>query len=396
MVDTMIQRVRQRAAVLRALRRGRVVALVGPRQSGKTTLVRSLVPARSPNYFDLEDPRSLARLMEPMTALAPLRGLVVIDEVQRRPDLFPVLRVLADRRPLPARFLVLGSASPDLLRQTSESLAGRLETIVIGGFTPEEAGARRLPALWRRGGFPRALLALSEAASLAWRQQFVQTYVERDIPQFGVSIPAPTLLRFWTMVAHYHGGIWNAAEAARSMGVSEPTARRYLDLLSSLFLVRQLQPWHENLKKRQVKAPKVYVRDSGILHALLGIGSERELASHPKVGASWEGAAIEWVLDVIQPEAAYFWATHQGAELDLLVVRRGRRYGIEVKRQDAPSLTSSMRIALADLRLDHLTVLYPGDEPYSLAPHVSVVPMSSLVTRDASSLLGRSRPRRSG
>jgi hypothetical protein len=392
----MIQRVRQRAAVLRALRRGRVVALVGPRQSGKTTLARSLVPARSPNYFDLEDPRSLARLLEPMTALAPLRGLVVIDEVQRRPDLFPVLRVLADRRPLPARFLVLGSASPDLLRQTSESLAGRLETIVIGGFTPEEAGARRLPALWRRGGFPRALLALSEAASLAWRQQFVQTYVERDIPQFGVSIPTPTLLRFWTMVAHYHGGIWNAAEAARSMGVSEPTARRYLDLLSSLFLVRQLQPWHENLKKRQVKAPKVYVRDSGILHALLGIGSERELASHPKVGASWEGAAIEWVLDVLQPESAHFWATHQGAELDLLVVRSGRRYGFEVKRQDAPTLTPSMRIALTDLRLDHLTVLYPGDEPYALAPNVSVVPMSSLVTRDTSSLLGRSRPRRSG
>lgn len=392
----MIPRVRQRAGVLRALRRGRVVALVGPRQSGKTTLARSLVPARSPNYFDLENPQSLARLMEPMTALAPLRGLVVIDEVQRRPDLFPVLRVLADRRPLPARFLVLGSASPDLLRQTSESLAGRLETIFIGGFMPDEAGARRLPALWRRGGFPRALLAPSEAASMAWRQQFVQTYVERDIPQFGISIPAPTLLRFWAMVAHYHGGVWNSAEAARSMGVSEPTARRYLDLLSSLFLVRQLQPWHENLKKRQVKAPKVYVRDSGVLHALLGIGSERELASHPKVGASWEGAAIEWALDVLQPEAAHFWATHQGAELDLLVVRGGRRVGIEVKRQDAPSLTPSMRIALADLRLDHLTVLYPGEEPYSLAPNVSVVPMSSLVTRDRSSLLGRSRPRRSG
>jgi hypothetical protein len=372
------------------------VALVGPRQSGKTTLARSLVPARSPNYFDLENPQSLARLMEPMTALAPLRGLVVIDEIQRRPDLFPVLRVLADRRPLPARFLVLGSASPGLLRQTSESLAGRLETIFIGGFMPDEAGARRLPALWRRGGFPRALLALSEAASLAWRQQFVQTYVERDIPQFGISIPAPTLLRFWAMVAHYHGRVWNSAEAARSMGVSEPTARRYLDLLSSLFLVRQLQPWHENLKKRQVKAPKAYVRDSGILHALLGIGSERELASHPKVGASWEGAAIEWILDVLQPEAAHFWATHQGAELDLLVVRGDRRYGIEVKRQDAPSLTPSMRIALADLRLDHLTVLYPGDEPYSLAPNVSVVPVSSLVTRDTSSLLGRSRPRRSG
>jgi predicted AAA+ superfamily ATPase len=261
---------------------------------------------------------------------------------------------------------------------------------------PDEAGARRFPALWRRGGFPRSLLALSEADSLTWRRQFVQTYVERDIPQLGISIPAPTLLRFWTMVAHYHGGVWNSAEAARSMGVSEPTARRYLDLLSSLFLVRQLQPWHENLKKRQVKAPKAYVRDCGLLHALLGVGSERELAAHPKAGASWEGAVIEWALDVLQPESAYFWATHQGAELDLLVVRAGRRYGIEVKRQDAPSLTPSMRIALADLRLEHLAVVYPGDEPYALAPNVSVVPAASLITRDTASLLGRPQPRRSG
>ena len=392
----MIPRVRQRLDVLRALRRGRVVALVGPRQSGKTTLARSLMSVSSPNYFDLEDPRSLARLAEPMTALAPLRGLVVIDEVQRRPDLFPALRVLADRRPLPARFLVLGSASPDLLQQSSESLAGRLETIVIGGFVPDEAGVKRLAALWRRGGFPRSLLAPSETASVAWRRQFVQTYVERDIPQLGVAIPAHTLLRFWTMVAHYHGGVWNGAEAARSMGVSEPTARRYLDLLSGLFLLRQLQPWHENLKKRQVKAPKVYVRDSGILHALLGVETQRDLLSHPKVGASWEGAAIEWALDVLQPQAAHFWATHQGAELDLLVVRGGRRYGIEVKRQDAPSLTSSMRIAMADLRLEHLTVLYPGDEPYALAPNVSVVPMASLVRRDTAALTGRWRKRPGG
>lgn len=390
----MIARDRHHAGVARALGRGRVVALVGPRQSGKTTLARTLVPERSPNYFDLEDPRSLARLAEPMTALSPLRGLVVIDEVQRRPDLFPILRVLADRRPLPARFLVLGSASPDLLRQSSESLAGRLETIAIGGFTPDEAGLKRLPALWRRGGFPRALLAPSENASIAWRQQFVQTYVERDIPQLGVSIPAQTVLRFWTMMAHYHGGVWNAAEAARSMGVSEPTARRYLDLLSGLFLIRQLQPWHENLEKRQVKATKVYVRDSGILHALLGIGTDRDLLSHPKVGASWEGAAIEWALDALQPQAAHFWATHQGAELDLLVVRGGRRYGIEIKRQDAPSLTPSMRIALADLKLEHLTVLYPGDEPYILAPKVSVVPISSLVSRDVGALLGRRKPGR--
>ena len=374
--------------VRRALGRGRVVALVGPRQSGKTTLARALVPSGSMNYFDLEHPRHLARLAEPLTALEPLRGLVVIDEIQRRPDLFPVLRVLADRRPLQARFLVLCSASPALLQQSSESLAGRLETLFVGGLSPGEAGERRLAALWRRGGFPRAFLAASDAASLAWRQQFIQTYMERDVPQLGIAIPAQTLLRFWTMVAHVHGGVWNSAEAARSMGVSEPTARRYLDVLSGLFLARQLQPWHENLKKRQVKSPKVYIRDAGILHALLGIGTERELLSHPKAGPSWEGAAIEWVLDILRPDAAHFWATHQGAELDLFVIRKGIRYGIEVKREDAPRVTSSMRAALSDLGLAHLTVLYPGSERYLLAPNITVVPMAWLARRDPRVLLG--------
>ena len=385
----MIQRPRWQAEVRGALRRGRVVALVGPRQSGKTTLARGIVDLRSPGYFDLEDPRSLARLDEPMTALAPLRGTVVIDEVQRRPDLFPVLRVLADRRPLPARFLVLGSASLDLLRQASESLAGRVETLAIQGLALDEVGGPALSRLWRRGGFPRSFLAASETASKAWRQQFIQTYLERDIPQLGVTIPSTTLLRFWTMLAHYHGAIWNGAEAARSLGVSEPAARRYLDLLSSLLLVRQLQPWHENLKKRQVKAPKVYVRDCGVLHALLGIGTERELLSHPKAGASWEGLAIEQAIDVVRPQAAHFWATHNGAELDLFLIKNGRRYGIEVKREDAPRLTPSMRVALEDLRLDHLTVLYPGSEPYSLGSKVTVVPLSRLVARDQAALLGR-------
>ncbi len=389
----MIPRLRLVVDVRRALARSRVVALVGPRQSGKTTLARTLVQPGSANYFDLEDPRHLARLDEPMTALETLRGLVVIDEVQRRPDLFPILRVLADRRPLRARFLVLGSASPQLLRQTSESLAGRVETLAVGGFSPQEAGESRVRQLWRRGGFPRAFLAPSDAVSLVWRQQFVQTYVERDVPQLGLAIPAQTLLRFWTMVAHYHGGIWNAAEAARALGTSEPTARRYLDALNGMFLVRVLQPWHENLKKRQVKSPKVYVRDSGILHALLGIGSERELLSHPKAGASWEGAAIEWALDVVRPQAAYFWATHQGAELDVFVVHKGRRYGIEVKREDAPRITPSMRSALADLQLSHLTILYPGPERYPLAPNVTVVPMAWLARHDPSLLLSGSARR---
>jgi predicted AAA+ superfamily ATPase len=385
----MIRRQRWQAEVQRALRRGRVVALVGPRQSGKTTLARGIVDQRSARYFDLEDPRSLARLEEPMTALAPLRGTVVIDEVQRRPDLFPVLRVLADRRPPPARFLVLGSASLDLLRQASESLAGRIETLAIQGFALDEVGGPALSKLWRRGGFPRSFLAASEIASQAWRQQFIQTYLERDIPQLGVTIPSTTLLRFWTMLAHYHGVIWNGAEAARSLGVSEPAARRYLDLMSSLLLVRQLQPWHENLKKRQVKAPKVYVRDSGVLHTLLGIGTERELLSHPKAGASWEGLAIEQAIDVVRPQAAHFWATHNGAELDLFMIKNGRRYGIEVKREDAPRVTPSMRVALEDLRLDHLTVLYPGSEPYKLGPKVTVVPLNRLAGRDEAALLGR-------
>jgi predicted AAA+ superfamily ATPase len=304
--------------------------------------------------------------------------------------------VLADRRPLPARFLILGSASPDLLRQSSETLAGRIETITLGGFGLEEVGAARsaLGRLWRRGGFPPAYLARTERDSFVWRQQFIQTYLERDLPQLGITIPAATLLRFWTMLAHYHGGVWNAAEAARSLGTSEPTARRYLDLLTGLFLVRQLRPWHENLTKRQVKAPKVYLRDSGLLHALLGLGTERELLSRPKVGASWEGYAIEETVQVIRPEAAHFWATHTGAELDLLLLVRGRRYGVEVKFQDAPRLTPSMRIALDDLRLRHLTVLYPGDRRYDLERRVTVVPIAELAARGAAAVLGDPGSRR--
>lgn len=380
----MVERRRWRAKLAAALRRSRITALVGPRQAGKTTLAREIVPADSPRYFDLEDPRSLARLTEPMTALAGLRGVVVIDEIQRRPDLFPVLRVLADRRPLAARFLILGSAGPELLRQSSETLAGRLEVIALTGFGLDEVGGEASRRLWRRGGFPPAFLARSESASYVWRQQFVQTFLERDLPQLGITIPAATLRRFWTMLAHYHGGIWNAAEAARSLGVSEPTSRRYLDLLSGLFMVRQLQPWYENLGKRQVKAPKVYVRDSGLLHVLLGLETEQNILSHPKVGASWEGYAIEEVLKTVRGEGqAHFWATHTGAELDLLLLRRGRRYGIEVKFQDAPRITPSMRVALRDLRLAHLTVLYPGDQRYELDEKVTVVPLAALASGPA-------------
>jgi len=389
MLRVVIVRSRWLAEIRAALKRSRIAALVGPRQAGKTTLARQIVRSDSPAYFDLEDPRSLARLDEPMTALAPLRGIVVIDEIQRRPDLFPVLRVLADRRPLPARFLILGNASPDLLRQSSETLAGRIEILILDGFGLSEVGAGpgTLRRRWRRGGFPPAYLARSEQASVIWRQQFIQTYLERDLPQLGITIPATTLLRFWTMLAHYHGGIWNTAEAARSLGVAEPTARRYLDLLTGLFLVRQLRPWHENLQKRQVKSPKVYLRDSGLLHSLLGLSSERDLLSHPKVGASWEGFAMEEALRVVAPDAAYFWATHTGAELDLLLFVRSHRYGVEIKFQDAPRLTPSMRVALVDLSLRRLVVLYPGSQRYELEERVSVVPMAELAERGAAAVL---------
>jgi uncharacterized protein len=361
-----------------ALARSRVVALVGPRQCGKTTLARTLKTVSDANYFDLEDPRSLARLAEPMTALEGLRGLVVIDEVQRRPDLFPVLRVLVDRRPARARFLVLGSASPALLRQSSESLAGRLELVEMAGLSLAEVGARNLPRHWLRGGFPLSYTARSLSASATWREQFTRSFLERDLPQLGVTIPAHALRRFWIMLAHYHGQVWNAAEPARSLGVAETTVRRYLDLLSGVYMVRQLTPWHENVGKRQVKAPKVYVRDSGLFHHLLGIDSEEHLLAHPKSGASWEGYAIEELINAIEPDDAYFWATHQGAELDLLLLKNGRRLGVEVKRMDAPKLTPSMRIAMHDLGLEQMVVLYPGSQEYMLAPRIRAVPLAAV------------------
>jgi uncharacterized protein len=375
----MILRAADTLAVREALRRSRIVALVGPRQSGKTTLARAFVAAASPNYFDLEDPASLASLSAPDTVLRPLRGLVVIDEIQRRPDLFPLLRVLADRRPLRARFLILGSASPDLIHRSAETLAGRVETVHLEGVRLADVGTQRRDRHWLRGGFPRSFTARTDADSLMWRRQFIQTVLERDIPQLGVSIPAVALGRFWSMLAHYHGQTWNGAELARALAVGEPTVRRYLDLMTGIFMVRQLPPWFENLGKRQVKAPKVYVRDSGVLHALAGIATRHDLERHPKVGASWEGYAIEEVLKARRPDYAYFWATHNGAELDLLLFEGSRRIGVECKRADAPVLTPSMRIALANLNLDHLYVVYPGIRRYQLDRRVTVVPLDQFV-----------------
>lgn len=375
----MIVRMADIVLVRTALRRSRVVALLGPRQCGKTTLAREFVAPGSLNYFDLEDPQSLARLTEPDTALRPLRKLVVIDEIQRRPDLFPLLRVLADRRPLPARFLILGSASPDLLRQSSETLAGRIEIVPLEGFRLSDLGKDAQGRHWLRGGFPLAYTPRTEADSLAWRRQFLQTFLERDLPQLGIMIPALALRRFWNMIAHYHAQIWNGAELARALSLSEPTVRRYLDLMADVFMLRQLPPWYENLGKRQVKAPKVYVRDSGLLHSLLGIANQRDLEFHPKVGASWEGYAVEEVLKSFRPDEAYYWATHNGAELDLLLFKDGRRIGVECKRADAPVLTPSMRIALTDLKLDRLCVLYPGERTYSLSKKVEVIPLAKFV-----------------
>jgi len=361
-----------------AIDRRPVVVLTGPRQCGKTTLARQILEPGSPAYFDLEDPRARVLLEEPMTALESLTGLVVIDEVQRAPDLFPLLRVLADRRPLPARFLILGSASGALLRQSSESLAGRVEHLRMGGFTLDEVGAGRAQDLWQRGGFPAALLAPDEEASVRWRRDFIDTLVERDLPQWGVRVSATAMRRFWSMVAHYHGQVWSHADPARALGVSEPTVRSYLDLLTDALVLRQLQPWHANLRKRQVKSPKVYVRDSGLLHELLGIEDRSALLHHPKLGASWEGYAIEQVLATEAHTEAAFWATHQGAEIDLLLRRRGKLFGVECKRVDAPRLTPSIRIALADLGLERVAVVYPGNRRYALSDRVEAVPLATL------------------
>jgi predicted AAA+ superfamily ATPase len=382
----MIERAALQHAVQQALARSRVVALIGPRQCGKTTLARRFVAPDSANYFDLEDPVSLVRLEQPMTALSGLTGLVVIDEIQRRPELFPILRVLCDRDPLPARFLVLGSASPMLLRQSAESLAGRIEIITMAGFSLAEVGAEAQARHWQRGGFPLAFLAASDEDSLAWRRNFIQTFLERDLPQLGRAISAAIFYRFWSMLAHYHGQVWNAAEAARALVVNESTTRRYLDLLEGVFMVRQLAPWYANLGKRQVKSPKIYLRDTGLLHQLLGIRTDQELLLHPRSGASWEGYVIEEVIKAVAPDEVYFWATHAGAELDLLLIKNGRRLGVECKRMDAPRLTSSMRIALDDLALHHLTVIYPGDRPYPLADRVSVVPLTAIATTGAQAL----------
>jgi predicted AAA+ superfamily ATPase len=364
------------------LRSFAVVGLIGPRQVGKSTLARELRGARAEgrNYFDLEDPRSLARLENPMLTLEPLRGLVVLDEIQRRPELFPILRVLADRPRRPARFLVLGSASPELLRQGSETLAGRIAYHELGGFNLSEVKPANLRKLWLRGGFPRAYAARTDTESLRWRREFTRTFAERELAELEIGIAPAALGRFWAMLSHYHGQVWNGAELARAFGVSEKTVRHYLDVLTATFMTRRLQPWFENAGKREVKAPKVYLNDSGILHHQLGIQSYEDLLGHPKSGASWEGFAVGEIVRTLRADTrqCFFWALHSGAELDLLVVRGSQRLGFEIKLTDAPKITPSMRSALDGLKLERLYVVHAGSDAFPLAKNIEALPLARI------------------
>lgn len=365
-----------------ALRRAPVVLLVGPRQAGKSTLARAIASDHtSSTFFDLENPRHQSRLADPLLALEDLTGLVIIDEAQHAPGLFPVLRVLADRPEVPARFLVLGSASPDLVGLASESLAGRVEIVELGGFRLADVGIDAAPELWMRGGLPASFTQRDDTDSIAWRENYVRTFLTRDLAELGVRVPAAQMRRFWTMVAHYHAQTWNGAELARALAISQPAVRRYLDALTDALMIRQLQPWFANVGKRLVRSPKVYVRDSGLLHTLLGIGTESALLDHPKVGASWEGFVIEQIAAGMPAVPLYFWATHAGAELDLLFVHDGHPIGVEVKRTSTPSVTPSIRNAIADLGLRHVYVVHPGPDRYPLSDTVTAVPLADLAGR---------------
>lgn len=370
-------------AIRSGLRDYPVVALIGMRQSGKTTLARDYVESRTgpTHFFDLEDDRHLARLREPIAALEPLRGLVVLDEIQHLPGVFRSLRVLADRPGTPCHFLVLGSASGDLLGQSAESLAGRIAYVHVHGLALDEVGPDRLDRLWLRGGLPSSLLARNDAVSFAWRQNYVRTFLERDVPQLGIGTPAATLRRFWTMLAHWHGQIWNGSEFGSSFGVSHTTVRRYLDTLTDALVVTLLQPWSENIRKRQVKSPKVYLTDSGLLHTLLQIEDRDALLSHPKVGASWEGMLMAQCVGRLgaEPEECYFWSTHAGVELDLFVIRGRQRIGVEFKHTSAPTPTNSMRVALHDLGLDRLHVVHAGSDSFAMGDRVTAIAAARLL-----------------
>ena len=379
----MIKRKKEIDTVQRLLKRHPVVGIIGARQTGKTTLARQIVAQdkRPHTFFDLENSEDVSRLSDPMMALKDLRGIVIIDEIQKYPDIFPVIRVLADRPKSPARFIILGSASPNLLRQSSETLAGRIIYHELKGFALDEVGVNKAQQLWVRGAFPRSFLAFSSKASYDWRRGFIKTYIERDLPQLGVNIRANTLYRFWSMVAHYHGQIWNYSEFARSFGVADTTIRNYLDTLISTFVLRQLLPWHENISKRQVKAPKIYVADTGLLHTLLNIRTMDDLQKNPKVGVSWEGFVIEQIIRQLDasPEECFFWATHGGAELDLLIIRGNKRLGFEIKLTSSPRVTPSMNSALTTLGLTDITLVHAGEKTFPLGKKIRAVAFKNIL-----------------
>lgn len=376
----MIHRAEYLHQLEKAVNRSPVTSLLGPRQCGKTTLARIFGNEKKAHYFDLESVTDQQRLQNPELMLGGLQGLVILDEIQQKPELFNVLRVLSDRPDNKCKYLILGSASPHIIKNTSETLAGRVEFIELSGFNLTETGEAGLSQLWMRGGFPRSYLANSEEDSNAWREGFIRTFLERDIPQLGISIPSTAMRRFWTMLAHFHGQVWNASELSRSMGLADKTVRSYLDILAGTYMVRQLQPWYENVSKRQVKSPKIYLRDSGILHSLLSLPDMKSLTGHPRLGASWEGFALEQVIVAMRPQEMYFWATHGGAELDLFFLKNGKRWGIECKFNEAPKITKSMRVALHDLGLDYLWVIYPGKKAYPIDEKITVQPLSFACT----------------
>jgi predicted AAA+ superfamily ATPase len=366
----MISRARIQKSIVQGLARHPAVALLGPRQCGKTTLARQVAAGAGARIFDLENPDDAAAQENPMLALESLRGLVVLDEVQRRPELFPVLRVLMDRESAPAKFLLLGSASPFLVRSVTESLAGRVAFIDLQGFSLDEVGVADLSRLWARGGFPRSFLAEDENSSHGWRRDFIRTFIEKDFSTLGLGASPSSLGRLWQMAAHYHGQTLNASEIGRALGESYKTVQRLLELLEGVFMIRLLRPWFENIGKRLVKSPKLYVRDSGLFHSLLGIGNHEFLLGHPKIGASWEGFALEQILARLPKMNAWFWGTQGGAELDLLIQSNGKRIGFEFKVADAPKMTKSLSIAQNDLSLHKLLVVKPRGHGYPLENNI--------------------------
>ena len=377
-IHTVIERRGYIERLKRAISRSPIVALLGRRQCGKTTLARMICGQRPSTYFDLESQTDLRRLANPEMILASLSGLVVIDEIQTDPALFAALRVIVDKPENKCTFLILGSASPQIVRSISETLAGRVEFVDMAGFDLAEVGSSKWKQLWTRGGFPRSFLARNDQDSFAWREGFIRTFLQRDIPQLGISIPAPAMRRFWTMLAHYHAQIWNASRMGSALGINDKTARSYLDILTQTYMIHQLQPWHENIRKRQVKSPKVYFRDSGVLHSLLDVGDFHAVTGHPQAGASWEGFAMEQIIRRILPSQVYYWATYGGAELDLFAVVNGKRYGIEFKFSEAPEKTKSMAAAIELLTLDKLLIVYPGEKSWPIDETISVCPIDQV------------------